>query len=154
MDYADIVGLDMDKHAYRDEGGNLWIKKQRKKARLQANDQIMHVPVMHVANAILQKYGNKVPIWMPEWNKVLSYDKYNKYLKEVADILGFKINLTTKTGRKTFINMMYEKGIPLEDISDMVGHNSTRITRSTYLRFSNKRIKDSIGRVFGEDWAG
>lgn len=152
MDYADMAELDWQKHTFRDAKGTTWIQKKRKKARINSERQVMNVPLMPEAWRIFRKYKMKVPLWNEERGKVMSYDKYNKYLKEVAAILGISIKLTTKTGRKTYINMMFERGLPLEDITDMVGHNDTRITRSTYLKFSTKRVRTSIERVFGTDW--
>ncbi|UZR95337.1 phage integrase SAM-like domain-containing protein [Chondrinema litorale] len=151
FDYADLVDFRNNKHIITIDN-KLWIRKRRSKARLKSVKQIILVPIFPEVKKILVKYDWKVPIFSEERDKVMSYDKYRKYLKECAEILGIDENLVTKTGRKTFINMMYECGLDSDDISAMVGHNSPKTTIKFYLQFSSKRIRVSVEKVFGKDF--
>jgi site-specific recombinase XerD len=82
----------------------------------------------------------------------MSGDKYRKYLKECAEIVGLDINITTKTGRKTFINLMHQQGLDAEDIAQMVGHNNIKTTYKFYIKFSPKRITLSVQKAFGKEF--
>ena len=63
-----------------DEDGKEWIIKARQKTRI-----ISHIPLLPVAKEIWEKYNYQLP--------VLSNQKYNSYLKELADTCGINKNL-------------------------------------------------------------
>ncbi|UZR93125.1 phage integrase SAM-like domain-containing protein [Chondrinema litorale] len=152
MDYADIVSFNHLEHIQKVSGKN-WIIKKRAKAPLKSTRQEMQIPIFPKARRILDKYNWKAPIWSEKRNSYMSSDKYRKYLKECAAIVGIDdINLVSKTGRRTFINMMSECGVPSDDITAMVGHNHTKTTQDFYLRFSTRRIQMNIEKVFGENY--
>jgi|GEM_PF-4315825 site-specific recombinase XerD len=71
----------------------------------------------------------------------LSNQKYNAYLKEVAQILGIDKKLTTHVGRKTFAQSMIDKGYSAEAVSKMMGHASFNMTQKHYGRIGEKRIE-------------
>lgn len=55
--------------------------------------------------------------------------KMNSYLKEIADFCGIKKNLTMHTARHTFgTTITLANNVPLQDVSAMLGHSSTRMT--------------------------
>lgn len=59
-----------------------------------------------------------------------SNQRFNSYLKELADICGIKKNLTTHTARHTFATTVtLANGVPLETVSAMLGHKSIRTTQ-------------------------
>ena len=52
----------------------------------------------------------------------ISNEKYNVYLKEIAEIIGIEKNLTTHVGRKTFGFMALNVwNLPIETVSLMLG---------------------------------
>ena len=56
--------------------------------------------------------------------------KMNSYLKEIADFCGIKKNLTTHVARHTFgTTVTLANNVPLQDVSVMLGHASTRMTQ-------------------------
>ena len=67
--------------------GNLWIITKRQKTNTDVN-----VPLLDIPKMILKKYKCKLPDGkiLP----VISNQKLNAYLKEIADICGIKKNLT------------------------------------------------------------
>ena len=79
----------------------------------------------------------------------ISNGKYNAYLKEVAVIVGIEKNLTTHVARKTFGNLLLDKGVSLEVVSSMYGHSNTKTTLSYYVDISERRIsKETSGLKF------
>ena len=60
---------------------------------------------------------------------VLSNQKYNSYLKEIADICGITKTLTTHTARHTFgTTVTLSNGVPIESVSKMLGHKKISTT--------------------------
>src|SRR5690606_19257065 len=61
---------------------------------------------------------------------IKSNQRFNGYLKEIADICGIDKNLTPHTARHTFATTVtLANGVPLETVSAMLGHKSIRTTQ-------------------------
>ncbi|RAJ76692.1 phage integrase family protein [Chitinophaga dinghuensis] len=106
--------------------GEDWIVKNREKTWCREN-----VPLLPIAKEILKKYENH-PYCIA--NNVLlpinSNQRFNGYLKEVADLCSIDKNLTTHTARHTFATTVtLANGVPLETVSAMLGHKSIRTTQ-------------------------
>lgn len=68
-------------------------------------------------------------------------------LKEIADFCGIKKNITTHAGRHTFgTTITLANNVPLQDVSVMLGHASTRMTQH-YARVMNASLKKSMLNV-------
>jgi site-specific recombinase XerD len=100
------------------------------------NGQEFFVPLDPVAEMILGKYENKLPIYC---NAV-----YNRMLKEIAGILSIDKKLTTHTGRKTFATLQDSKGWSRESIALMLGHRSVKTTEMYYIGNSFARIENEF----------
>lgn len=72
--------------------GKLWIITKRQKTNTDVN-----VPLLDIPKMILKKYKDKLPDGkiLP----IISNQKLNAYLKEIADVCGIKKNLTFHTAR-------------------------------------------------------
>lgn len=123
--FIDVSEL-KEEHIIADNDGNLWIRKERHKTGIMCN-----VPLLDVPLEIIEKYKDhplcvKRGILLP----VLSNQKMNSYLKEIADCCGIKKNLSTHTGRHTFCSVVtLANNVSLENIAKMVGHTNTRMTQ-------------------------
>ncbi|MFR9603701.1 MAG: site-specific integrase [Rikenellaceae bacterium] len=96
MAYADVSELSRE-HICTDTNGKLWIKKRRKKTKVQFN-----VPILPPAQAIIERYANhptciEKGVLLP----VITNQKSNVYLKEIADVCGIEKLLTTHTASHT-----------------------------------------------------
>ncbi|PSL44965.1 site-specific recombinase XerD [Chitinophaga niastensis] len=123
--YKDALMLSPDNVAKFFDGED-WIVKNREKTWCREN-----VPLLPIVKEILQKYKNH-PYCVA--NNVLlpinSNQRFNGYLKEIADICGINKNLTTHTARHTFATTVtLANGVPLETVSAMLGHKSIRTTQ-------------------------
>ena len=75
---------------------------------------------------------------------VLSNQKTNAYLKEIADICGIEKNLTFHLARHTFATTMtLGKGVPIESVSKMLGHTNIQTTQ-IYARITNSKISQDM----------
>ena len=123
--------------------GKLWIRKQRHKTK-----QTAHIMLLPPAKSILEKYKDN-----PECTKrgvllpVLSNQKMNAYLKEVADICGITKNLTTHCARHTFATTVtLANNISMESVSKMLGHSSLAMTKK-YARILDTTISKEMNQL-------
>lgn len=67
---------------------------------------------------------------LPEQYKDVEWarSRYNKKLKQIGQLCGIEENLTSYVGRHTFASLAKNLGVPVANISDMLGHSSTRTT--------------------------
>ena len=130
--YSDVKNLTVDRlQTFFD--GNLWIITKRVKTNTDVN-----VPLLDIPKMILKKYKGKLPDGkiLP----VISNQKLNAYLKEIADICGIKKNLTFHLARHTFATTTtLSKGVPIETVSKMLGHTNIETTQ-IYARITNSKI--------------
>ncbi|MCG8309901.1 MAG: DUF3435 domain-containing protein [Cytophagales bacterium] len=81
----------------------------------------------------MKKYNNELP--------KISNQKYNSYLKEIADIVGIEKHLTTHVARKTFgMLLLNDYDVPLETVSVILGHSSIATTQHHYTKVLQKKI--------------
>jgi len=116
--------------------GNLWIRKQRNKSK-----QWAHIPLLPDARLIIERYSSnpqcqRKGVLLP----VLSNQKMNAYLKEIADLCGIQKNLTTHCARHTFATTVtLANKISMESVSKMLGHSSLSMTQK-YARILDSSI--------------
>lgn len=111
------------------------------KARIKTGNMQV-IPLLPEAVEILKKYGGGDNArCFPE----ISNQKMNAYLKEIEIIKGISLPLTTHVARHTYATLMLTKGIPLETISHVLGHSSTRITQD-YARILIEKIEGDFER--------
>ena len=73
-------------------------------------------------------------------------------MKELADLCNIRDStgsirrLDTHDARHFFADMMLNNGVPLEDVSKMLGHRNIRTTMR-YCRVRKSRISESVGLV-------
>lgn len=125
-----VIGID----------GERWIKTKRAKTDTRSN-----IPILPTAEAIISKYiihpgvvnSNTV---LP----VLSNQKMNAYLKEIADLCDINKNLTFHLARHTFATTVtLTNGVPIESVSKMLGHKSLRTTQH-YAKILDRKVSDDM----------
>ena len=117
-----------------DEAGKEWIVKPRHKTKI-----ISHIPLLPIAKEILEKYDYKLP--------VLTNQKYNSYLKELADVCGINKNLHSHLARHTFATILLNSGVDMVSVSKILGHSNSRITESTYAQMMPETIMKRVSEV-------
>jgi site-specific recombinase XerD len=121
----------------------LWIFTDRLKTKIKSR-----IPLLPVSNRIIKKYEND-PFCINS-NKVLpvlSNQKYNAYLKEIADIAGISKTLTTHTARHTFgTTVTLGNGVPIESVSKMLGHKKISTTQH-YARVLDIKVGEDMQKL-------
>jgi len=120
--------------------GNLWIKTVRMKTSKEVS-----VPLLPKALGIIERYsiedGEKL---FPN----ISNQKFNSYLKEIADIVGINKRLTHHTARKTFAStVLLYNDVPMEIVSELLGHSSMAITQAYYGKVVQKKVSDEMNKL-------
>ena len=116
--------------------GKQWIMTRRQKTDVPTNVLLLDIPRM-----IIEKYK----LMMTDDDKgrllpILSNQKMNAYLKEIADICGIEKRLSFHLARHTFATMALTKGVSIESVSKMLGHTNIQTTQ-IYARIINKKVE-------------
>lgn len=133
--YIDVANLKPEHIVTLD--GKEWIMTRRQKTKVESNVLLLEVP-----KSIIAKYEGQTAredMLFP----ILSNQKMNSYLKEIADICGISKNLTFHLARHTFATLCLSKGVPMESVSKMLGHTNIRTTQ-IYARITNKKIEHDM----------
>ncbi|PTQ93645.1 site-specific recombinase XerD [Mucilaginibacter yixingensis] len=106
------------------------------------------IPLLPITKTILKKYkGDPECIAKDQMLPVLSNQKYNSYLKEIATICGIQKDLKTHVARHTFgTTVTLANKVPLESIKDMMGHKSMRQTLH-YAKITGMKINEDMAEL-------
>ena len=137
--YVDVQQLKKDNISLGIDGSK-WIFKNRQKT-----DTPSKIPLLPVAEMIIEKYKDH-----PECNNknlllpILSNQKMNAYLKEIADVCGINKELTFHIARHTFATTVtLSNGVPIETVSKMLGHTNLKTTQH-YAKILDKKISEDM----------
>lgn len=132
LSYADLAEFNAD--AIIDIKGMKVYTGSREKT-----DKRFTVPLLPTAIEILKKYNNVLP--------VISNVKYNQYLKVVAQAAGIEKPISTHWARHTGATILLNAGIPMQVVSKICGHSSTRITESTYAKLLDETVVEAVKKL-------
>ncbi len=125
-----IIGID----------GEKWISTHRQKT-----ESASKIPILPVTQMIIDKYekhpqSNNEERLLP----ILSNQKMNAYLKELADICQINKELTFHIARHTFATTVtLTNGVPIESVSKMLGHKNLRTTQH-YAKVLDRKVSDDM----------
>lgn len=137
--YADVKKLSKDDIVIGIDGGK-WIKIKRTKTDTRSN-----IPILPTAEAVIEKYASQIRLLRENrLLPVLSNQKMNAYLKEIADLCEINKNLTFHLARHTFATTVtLTNGVPIESVSKMLGHKSLRTTQH-YAKILDRKVSDDM----------
>jgi site-specific recombinase XerD len=120
--------------------GEKWIFTHRQKT-----ETASRIPLLPIPEELILKYDNHPQcIKEDKLLPVLSNQKMNAYLKEIADVCGIKKDLTFHIARHTFATTVtLTNGVPIESVSKMLGHKSLRTTQH-YAKILDKKVSEDM----------
>ena len=120
--------------------GNNWIITSRQKT-----GNPLRIPILPKAWQIVEKYiDHPRSLFNRTIFPVISNQKLNSYLKEVADLCNISKNLTFHLARHTFAtSITLSNGVPIETVSKMLGHTSLKTTQ-IYARVVDSKISQDM----------
>lgn len=140
MAYADIKGLEA-KDFFTDPDGTEYIRDTRQKTGI-----VSIIPLLPVAKEIFKKYSLTGECRDFQW-RVMSNQKLNSGLKEIARKAGIKKPLFMHLGRHTFATTVtLSHGVPLETVSKMLGHSSIKHTQ-LYAKIVASKVKGDMDKI-------
>lgn len=128
-------------HLQLDDNGLLWIEMIRQKTQ-----RPISVPILPKAMNVLKKYGypTKEGLLLP----VISNQKMNSYIKEVAEVVGIDKHLTHHVARKTFAStVLLNNDIPIEIVSFLLGHSKTTTTEQHYAKVVKETVLRHVNKL-------
>ena len=129
MSYSDLREFD-SKRIQEIKGMSVYVS-----SRVKTNKPFT-IPLLSQALDILHKYNGELPI--------ISNAKYNVYLKVVAQSSGIDKPLSTHWARHTGATLLLNEGIPMQVVSKICGHSSTKITEQVYAKLLDETVVDAI----------
>ncbi len=137
--YIDVKNLTKSHMSYGIDGEK-WIFTHRQKT-----ESASKIPILPVTQMIIDKYENH-PQCLNEDKllPILSNQKMNAYLKEIAGVCEIEKELTFHIARHTFATTVtLTNGVPIESVSKMLGHKNLRTTQH-YAKVLDKKVSDDM----------
>ncbi|WP_459926596.1 site-specific integrase [Flavobacterium covae] len=126
------------KHVVKKFDGKLWIDMFRQKTKRQFS-----IPLLPKAISIIEKYQDDKRL-LP----VVSNQKFNSYIKEIAEIIGVEKKLTHHIARKTFATtVLLYNDVPIEVVSELLGHSKISTTQEHYAKVVQKKVSEQISTL-------
>jgi site-specific recombinase XerD len=137
--YIDVKNLTKSHISYGIDGEQ-WIFTHRQKT-----ESASKIPILPVTQMIIDKYENH-----PQCNNedkllpILSNQKMNAYLKEIATLCNINKELTFHIARHTFATTVtLTNGVPIESVSKMLGHKNLRTTQH-YAKVLDRKVSEDM----------
>jgi site-specific recombinase XerD len=146
LSYADVKKLRRDEVATGVDGEK-WIFTSRQKT-----DTSSRIPLLATPMEIIKQYNNhpqceNQSLLLP----VLSNQKMNAYLKEIADLCGITKHLTFHLARHTFATTVtLSNGVPIETVSKMLGHTDLKTTQH-YAKILDVKVSHDMSILRNRD---
>jgi site-specific recombinase XerD len=137
--YSDVKKMSYDNLAIGIDGEK-WLCINRTKT-----DTASRVPLLPTALEILDRYRDHPQcINQKKLLPVLSNQKMNSYLKEIADVCEINRELTFHIARHTFATTVtLNNDVPIESVSKMLGHKNIRTTQH-YAKLLDKKVSNDM----------
>jgi site-specific recombinase XerD len=137
--YIDVKNLTKS-HISIGIDGNKWIFTHRQKT-----ESASKIPVLPVTQMIIDKYADHPQAINEEkLLPILSNQKMNAYLKEIAAVCEIEKELTFHIARHTFATTVtLTNGVPIESVSKMLGHKNLRTTQH-YAKVLDKKVSEDM----------
>jgi len=137
--YIDVKNLTKS-HICIGIDGEKWIYTHRQKT-----ESASKIPILPVTQMIIDKYADH-----PQSNNqgkllpILSNQKMNAYLKEIATLCEIDKELTFHIARHTFATTVtLTNGVPIESVSKMLGHKNIKTTQH-YAKILDKKVSEDM----------
>lgn len=139
--FCDMKAL-MQSDIQNDDNGNAWIRKERAKT-----GEMCIVPLLDIPRQLIEKYADHptvkaTGVVLP----VITNQKMNAYLKEIADLAKIKKHLTTHIARHTFASISMCNNVSIEVISKMLGHSDIKTTQ-IYAKMHDQAVYDGMATM-------
>lgn len=137
--YIDVKNLTKS-HISIGIDGAKWIFTHRQKTEAASK-----IPILPITQMIIDKYkDNSECEILNRLLPILSNQKMNEYLKEIAGVCEIDKELTFHIARHTFATTVtLTNGVPIESVSKMLGHKNLQTTQH-YAKVLDKKVSEDM----------
>lgn len=137
--YIDVKNLTKS-HISIGIDGAKWIFTHRQKTEAASK-----IPILPITQMIIDKYkDNRECEILNRLLPILSNQKMNEYLKEIAGVCEIDKELTFHIARHTFATTVtLTNGVPIESVSKMLGHKNLQTTQH-YAKVLDKKVSEDM----------
>jgi len=120
--------------------GKKWLSIKRQKT-----DTPSKIPLLQIPLDILDRYADHLHCQAQDkLLPVMTNQRMNSYLKEIADVCGIERNITFHLARHTFATTVtLSNNVPIESVSKMLGHKDLRTTQH-YAKIVDKKVGNDM----------
>lgn len=120
--------------------GKKWLSINRQKT-----DTPSRIPLLQLPLEILDRYADHLHCQAQDkLLPVMTNQRMNSYLKEIADVCGIERNNTFHLARHTFATTVtLSNNVPIESVSKMLGHKDLRTTQH-YAKIVDKKVGNDM----------
>lgn len=131
LSYIEIRSLKKDNLAHLND--STWILLTG-----ESNDSLRYIPLLPYTASIIKKYTSDNVTLLP----IISQQKTNKYLKEIAEMCGLNKTLTFQLAAQSFMKIALSAGASIDSISQMLGKPLRHA--KPFIRLSLEKIEDEM----------
>ncbi len=137
--YIDVKNLTKS-HISLGIDGEKWIFTHRQKT-----ESASKIPILPITQMMIDKYSNHPQcVIQDKLMPILTNQKMNAYLKEIAGVCKIDKELTFHIARHTFATTVtLTNGVPIESVSKMLGHKNIKTTQH-YAKILDKKVSDDM----------
>ena len=137
--YIDVKNLTKS-HISFGIDGEKWIFTHRQKTETASK-----IPILPITQMIIDKYKDNTECDIKNTLlPILSNQKMNEYLKEIAGVCEIEKQLTFHIARHTFATTVtLTNGVPIESVSKMLGHKNLQTTQH-YAKVLDKKVSEDM----------
>lgn len=140
--YTDIKHLTKN-HLQKQEDGNTWIMLRRHKTNTLSMVRLLDTPY-----AILKKHATRRKYIFP----IPSDNCCNEHLQQIGKKCKIGVHLTFHVARHTFATLSLNEGMPIESLSEILGHTNIRTTQ-IYAKITHQKLTKDF-EAFSKSIAG
>ncbi|MDR2810783.1 MAG: site-specific integrase [Tannerellaceae bacterium] len=139
LSYADMCNLS-EENIHKGDNGSLWIRINRRKTGVRCD-----IPLLDIPRQIMDKYA-------PERKggklfNMITLPRLAVNLNKVAKLCGLEKRVTYHQSRHNFATLVtLSKGVPLETVSQMMGHKCFRTTQ-IYAKLTRQKVNEDMKKL-------
>jgi len=139
LSYADLRNLS-EHHIHKERDGSLWIRIKRQKTGMECNIRLLELSRKIMDKYSLERKTEKI-------FNVIGISSMEANLKKIAAQCGIEKHITYHQSRHNFGTLItISQGVPLETVSQMMGHKCFRTTQ-IYAKLTRQKVNEDIKRV-------
>lgn len=139
LSYADMCNLSQE-HIHEEENGTLWIKIKRQKT-----GSLCSIPLLDVPRQIMEKYKSERK--GDQIFNMVRLSCMNINLKKIAKLCGVEKCVTYHQSRHNFGTLVtLSQGVPLETVSQMMGHKCFKTTQ-IYAKLTRQKVNEDMKKL-------